>query len=204
MHGNKGKELSIEHRKKLSKSHKGQKVWNKGKTGIWSASQRQQISEFMKTRPVKTATRIKMSNKAKGRKLSGGHIEKLIKANTGRKATAETRLKLSKSHMGKNAGNKNGFWKGGVTDISRRVRGMAEYSEWRLKIFERDNYTCLFCNKHGVYLNADHYPILFSEIMKSDKISTLEEARMNERLWDINNGRTLCKECHLLVTFNKI
>jgi hypothetical protein len=59
------------------------------------------------------------------------------------------------------------------------------------------------CKAKGVYLNADHYPILFSEIIRNNNIKNMQKARECEILWDINNGRTLCRECHLLVTFNK-
>lgn len=62
-----------------------------------------------------------------------------------------------------------------------RPRGRTEYREWRRKVFERDNYTCKHCNVRGGYLEADHikpwcnYP---------------------ELRYCVDNGRTLCKDCH--------
>lgn len=85
-------------------------------------------------------------------------------------------------------GNNSHFWRGGKTKLSKLLRCREEYNEWRDKVFQRDNYTCQKCRiKSGlgkrVYLHAHHikpfaeYPLL----------------RLN-----INNGITLCKNCHLL------
>jgi len=99
-----------------------------------------------------------------------------------------------------NSGENNHFWKGGKTKLSLRIRNSAEYSFWRKQIFERDNYTCQICgrkNKKGdkVIIEADHiYP--FSKILDDFDITSIEEAISCEKIWDIENGRTLCRECH--------
>ena len=99
-----------------------------------------------------------------------------------------------------NSGENNHFWKGGKTKLSLQIRNSAEYSFWRKQIFERDNYTCQICgrkNKKGdkVIIEADHiYP--FSKILDDFDITSIEEAISCEELWDIENGRTLCRDCH--------
>ncbi len=99
-----------------------------------------------------------------------------------------------------NSGENNHFWKGGKTKLSLRIRNSAEYSFWRKQIFERDNYTCQICgrkNKKGdkVIIEVDHiYP--FSKILDDFDITSIEEAISCEKIWDIENGRTLCRECH--------
>lgn len=52
---------------------------------------------------------------------------------------------------------------------------------WRKAVFERDNYTCQECGQYGGKLQADHIKpyCLFPELRT-----------------DINNGRTLCLDCH--------
>jgi 5-methylcytosine-specific restriction endonuclease McrA len=62
-----------------------------------------------------------------------------------------------------------------------QIRQSKEYYHWRKQVFKRDNYTCVFCNEKGGRLNADH--------IKSFAI--YPDLRL-----DINNGRTLCVECH--------
>jgi len=109
---------------------------------------------------------------------------------------------FSKNFKGTNIkyGKDNHFWKGGVTaenkNFIKAVKNLREYQEWRRKIFERDNYTCQICKKKGGELNADHYPKTFASIMKENNIKTILEAINCTDLKDINNGRTLCVDCH--------
>lgn len=62
-----------------------------------------------------------------------------------------------------------------------RQRHTLEYVEWRKSVFERDHYTCAICGQVGGELNAHHIR----------PFATHEELR-----FDIDNGITLCKECH--------
>lgn len=80
-------------------------------------------------------------------------------------------------------GNKNPNWKGGITPIHLAIRSSKEYKEWRKAVYERDNYTCIFCGVKGdgKNLNADHIlPFAIHEDLRLE----------------ISNGRTLCIECH--------
>lgn len=94
----------------------------------------------------------------------------------------------------------NHFWKGGKTKLSKKIRNSAEYSFWRKQVFDRDNYSCVECGrkrKKGdrVIIEADHiFP--FSKILDDFNITSIEEAISCQELWDIDNGRTLCRECH--------
>lgn len=77
-------------------------------------------------------------------------------------------------------GEKSHFWKGGVSTENEKQRKSARYRNWRNKVFERDNYKCVKCGSNG-YLHADHIKPF---------------AYYKELRYDINNGRTLCVECH--------
>lgn len=80
------------------------------------------------------------------------------------------------------AGDKHHNWQGGKTEESKAFRNSLEYRVWRKRVFERDQYTCQNCDQIGGELNADHIKpfALYTEL----------------RL-DLNNGRTLCRQCHL-------
>lgn len=86
-------------------------------------------------------------------------------------------MSISGSFSGKN----NPKWKGGITPAVKIIRHSLEYKKWRNAVFQRDNYTCIWCGIKGVELNADHI-ILFSENI--------------EKRFEVDNGRTLCVKCH--------
>jgi len=94
------------------------------------------------------------------------------------------------------AGENHYAWKGGITPLVEQIRKSFEYRQWRSDIFTRDNFTCVICDKRGGFLEADHYPKKFSEIFWGNDIRNLTQAIQCEEFWNINNGRTLCKECH--------
>lgn len=109
----------------------------------------------------------------------------------GRVATPEERAKQVNSLRGE----KHYLWNGG-SELKARIRGSYKYRQWRCDVFQRDNYTCQSCGARGCYLEADHNPKMFSEIIREYTIRSLEEADACEELWNINNGRTLCRPCH--------
>ena len=80
-------------------------------------------------------------------------------------------------------GENNPRWKGGISSENSKIRSSKEYKKWRLSVFARDAYTCVLCGVSGSerYLNADH--------IKSF-------ADFPELRFDVNNGRTLCEDCH--------
>lgn len=110
-------------------------------------------------------------------------------------------LKGKKPHnLGKKmpqySGKKHWNWQGGRTKLNWQIRESLEYKIWRKKIFKRDNFTCRFCGERGGgTLHADHIRP-FDEILKEYHITTLDQAIKCEELWNLDNGRTLCKKCH--------
>ena len=137
----------------------------------------------------------------KGKKLSEEHKNKIRQSNLGRvgtwkgkKHSIEHRRKVSEA----NRGEKSHFWKGGVSKFSETIRKCFRYRQWRSDCFQRDDFTCQFCYKRGNgRLEVDHYPKAFITIIREYNIDSLEKGLNCEELWNMNNGRTLCKECHM-------
>lgn len=150
------------------------------------------------------------------------HKKKLSIAHRGKKFSEEHRKNLSLNHRRHNSlehrkklseynkkiekkppifeGERSSNWKGGKTSISEKIRKSEKYKLWRQAIFKRDNFTCIWCGQRSGKLNADHI-ISFSSILEKLKfeqgIDNLYKKAMNcELLWDVNNGRTLCINCH--------
>jgi 5-methylcytosine-specific restriction endonuclease McrA len=150
--------------KKDTQFKKGIIPWNKGKTGIYSEDT---ISKMRKSKNLPKVN--KKSGIKIGQKLSKNHREA-----------------IRKGHVGLRTGNKSNLWKGGISSENNKIRHSIEYKLWRTAVFERDNYTCIWCganNKDGkrTILNADHIKPF---------------AYFPELRFAIDNGRTLCVECH--------
>jgi len=151
----------------------------------------------------------------RGKSFSVEHINKLKKARIGRKPalgmkhteesralikekvlaaqTPEVRLKKSLAHRGSKSHN----WKGGRMSIKHRMRTNTKYTLWRTAVFTRDKFTCTHCGDNkGGNLEADHI-ITVENIFNCFKIKTIDQAIDNFLLWEISNGRTLCKPCHI-------
>lgn len=116
--------------------------------------------------------------------------------------SAETREKIRVGHLGKKHwwaknGSDNPNWKGGISGIDRLVRRMREYLQWRSDIFQRDRWTCRTCGKNGCYVTVHHIKS-FHTILKENNIKSIKDARLCKELWDIDNGVTLCEDCHKL------
>ena len=90
------------------------------------------------------------------------------------------RFKVGKDNPAWGGGEKHPAWKGGCVKPNDKPRHTKEYKLWRLAVSTRDNYKCIWCES-TIRLEADHikpwkdYP---------------------ELRFAIDNGRTLCHECH--------
>lgn len=84
-------------------------------------------------------------------------------------------------------GSNNPNWRGGIYPENLRIRHSVEMKRWREEVFKRDNFTCILCGRKRkigdrVVLHADH----IKPFAKYPKLRLIVE-----------NGRTLCRECHL-------
>jgi len=94
-------------------------------------------------------------------------------------------------------GEKYGNWKGGITPLNKNIRNSFKYRQWRSDVFTRDDFTCQECGRRECFINA-HHILSVSDIVELNDIRTMEQAIKCEELWNINNGLTLCEDCHNL------
>lgn len=97
----------------------------------------------------------------------------------GKKFSKEHRKKIGENGIFHGSTNPN--WRGGVFPENKKIRKSIEYRLWREAVFSRDNFTCQDCGNRGGRLQAHHIKefCLFPELRLA-----------------IDNGMTLCRECH--------
>lgn len=163
---------------------KGYTPWNKGKKGLqvpWNKGK--------KGLQVAWNKGMKGINKPN---ITSFRKEHIPWNKDGGEYSDETREKMRQGKLGK-PGNRLGIkcpamcgenhpnWKGGVSREYKTGYHSAEYKQWRKSVFERDKYTCQNCKEVGRPLNAHHIK----------RFNQYPELRL-----EINNGVTLCEECH--------
>lgn len=103
--------------------------------------------------------------------------ERISKRLRGRRLPEITRKKIGEVETGERHWN----WKGGITPMNLKIRNSLESKEWRNSVFARDDWTCQKCGKRGIELRAHHI------------LSFFQHAELK---FAINNGITLCRNCH--------
>lgn len=136
---------------------------------------------------------MKQSHKDNISKAMKGKMPKFIPNNKGVVRTESNKKRISETLKIKGIkpprppreslcrGSNHPWWKGGVTPINEAIRKSMEYRLWRKAVFIRDNFTCIWCGKKDKTIQADHIK----------PFSLFPELR-----FAIDNGRTLCHDCH--------
>ena len=186
----KGVKFTDEHRRHISESAKKSKLhhrWEKGHKDLGTVEGRRKQAEKMRGNKNNLGKhwKVKDTSKMKGHKVTEKHYKfpkGYIPWIKGKHHTEEWRKKQSEKMRGENAPN----WQGGKTEKYKIERERVEYKLWREKIFTRDKYTCQRCKRRRkkgdrVIINAHHIHNF---------------AKYPELRFELNNGITLCKECH--------
>lgn len=77
-------------------------------------------------------------------------------------------------------GENSHLWEGGKTKKSKLLKAGYQYKEWRMSVFKRDGFKCIHCGSNE-NIEADHIKA---------------QSQYPDLIYDVNNGRTLCHECH--------
>jgi predicted restriction endonuclease len=140
---------------------------------VWSEESKKKQSERMKGHIVSDITKNKIS-----KTITGYKYQPTRRTNAGFKHTEEHKQRMVERFTG----DKNPAWKGGVKPLALKIRHSREMQEWRMQVFGRDNFTCQVCGVRGVYLEAHHIKPF---------------ADFPELRFDISNGITYCRPCHI-------
>ncbi len=151
------------------------------------------INPPMKGKKHKLETIKIMKKSSLGRKNSEKSKDKMSIAKKGLHLSPETEFKK---------GNHPWNWRGNITPLIKEIRECFKSNYWKKSVFKRDYYICQICKIHKRNMIV-HHKKEFNIIFKENNITSLEQALLCEELWDINNGITLCKECHKKIPKSK-
>ncbi len=161
-----GKHPSEETRKKMSLAKIGKPSWNKGLKGYKSGSE--------------------------NNKWNGGKPKCI---DCGKQLVNYNSKRCNECYRKYNRGKNHQSWKGGITGLYEQIRHCLKYRQWVSDCLSRDNHTCQVCGKNHCYVEVHHIKS-FAGIIKEYKIKSLDEAIDCQELWNINNGQTICLDCH--------
>lgn len=179
-----GRNLTDAHKEKLRISKLGKKNPMFGKTPSEETNKKRSLSLIGKRHTEETKKTIGEKNRI--RILALNIRPQRYCNDCSKKITFTNKYPYCNKCRGKHfrgKDNKN-YIDGG--EESRKIRWSTDYKEWRIAVFKRDNWTCQWCGaktKKGIKIkfNADHIK----------PFCAYPELRL-----DLNNGRTLCEDCH--------
>lgn len=207
-----GRKFSAKHKRKIRETVRKQWKEGKRKSPMSDKHHREETKKKMRKACLERKrqlgyinspeTRKRMSEAQKGKKLLEETKRKLSNALKGKRKppfTEEHKRKISEG--GKMSrpwmrGENNPHWKGGASELSKRIKNSFKYKKWRETIFQRDNWTCQNCGRRGGIILHPHHKRSFASILGENNIKTLEDALNCKVLWNINEGVTLCRNCH--------
>jgi hypothetical protein len=151
-------------------SQKGTTPWNKGR-GV-----------FQNCKNCKEEFYV-----IKSRKNIAKYCSRQCTSEDFKKRTVSLEIRRKISDHSPNKGENCRFWRGGVSQVNKDFRNLfmqtVEYKFWRDSVFRRDNYTCKLCgDTKGGNLHSNHIK----------RFSDFPSLRL-----DVNNGITLCADCHM-------
>ena len=219
----KGVKLSKEHIENIRKSHIGQKAWNKGRKfpqyfGENHPNWKPKIKKIclvcnkgFEVPPSwskrKLCSKECFKKEMKGRKSwSKGKKLHYPVWNKGKKGVMPIPWNKDKKLI-KTSGKNHWNWKGGTTPLYESIRKLFENKQWKKKVFARDDFTCQECFLRSGKIEVHHknsFSNIFNEFLKEySQFSPIEDRETLLRLaitykpfWDLENGKTLCEDCH--------
>lgn len=82
--------------------------------------------------------------------------------------------------------NKKNYGATTYKELNHNIRTSRKWTTWRQKVFKRDNWTCQNCGRRGKILHPHH-------IVSVKQCVDIENLDL---IYDVNNGITLCFDCH--------
>ena len=222
-----GIERAIKIRERMRESHLGHTPSNKGHGNVKkecklckkvfvckiytnrlycsrSCAQKSKDYSYLKGKKHSLETIEKVRLSMLGKICSKETKKKISEGNKGKEVGEETKQKISLAMQGKKSWNKgiqhkkisgknHWNWKGGISAECDNLGLSLEWKTWREKVFKRDKFLCQMCKEKKKILHP-HHIIPVTECLFID---------YKELIFDVDNGLTLCEDCHLRTGLHK-
>ena len=181
------KKHTEEAKRKMSEAKKGYIPWNKGKKGLQVAWNKG-LKGYLRGKKITWADKISLGkkNSLKSKLASQNAAKRMHEVITGRpspkrgrRLSEEIKRKISQS-VG--SGENNSHWKGG---ISNNPYPKEFNSELKLKIRQRDNYTCCLCSRTER-----------EELEEFNRVLSVNHIDFDKNNCNETNLNTLCIRCN--------
>lgn len=156
-----------------------------------SEETKKRLSEILTGIKRSPETILKMKGRTphnKGKHLSEEQKQNLSKIFKGKKMPPRS-MEWCENISKAKRGSGSNFWRGGLTSINFAIRNSREYKLWKIAVHQRDNHKCIWCGR-GQWDKKLHKRIK----LHADHIKPF--ALYPELRFAIDNGRTLCEDCH--------
>jgi hypothetical protein len=168
---NRERAASVDWRKKRSETQK--KLWQ-------DPAYRQHMSEAHKGKTISKEQREKMAIGIRRRyKEDPSFREKISQASKKTWQNPQYREKILRKLLGEKYEHL-----GIKPHYTKKIKQSLPYRRWREQVYERDDFTCQLCGQRGGKLEPHHI---------------YEFSLYPDKRFDVKNGVTLCRKCHLEV-----
>ena len=80
----------------------------------------------------------------------------------------------------------NPNWREGRSSLQDKIRSSLKFKKWRQQVLMRDNQTCQTCSQIDTSFHSHHII----------PVAKCLDLGWEEKIYDIDNGTTLCVPCH--------
>ena len=145
-------------------------------------------------------TNVQKAALSLGRKKGTNHLEGIPKSEESKRKRSEAMTRwcaenpeLVKARGAKTRGANHYRWNGGSSRLNNSIRRMTEHRKWMGAVKERDR-QCAQCGSTETL--ESHHVVELAVLISEHNVKNRKDARNTPELWDLDNGITLCQECH--------
>jgi hypothetical protein len=135
-----------------------------------------------------------------GREKGTNHLEGIPKNKTHKEKMKKIMSKWCENNVDKVAergkkirGENHYQWKGGTSRLNTSIRTLTENRKWLDNVKLRDK-KCVICETTKEL--ESHHIVPLVVLIEKHNITNREQARECKELWNLDNGMTVCAECH--------